>query len=136
MKDSRVSVLATIADCSLNNPIFTLDSSGDKGSLIHQPETLARCFLLKPTRVIIADVIGLGKTITALRIMEMLRIYDNASRILIIIPSILSPQWIEELKCFGVVPVIITREKLKELSKFTVPPTGVYIGSLDRLKKE
>ncbi len=136
MTEGRISVLAIIADHYLKNPFFILDSSGEKDPLLHQTETLARCFFLKPTRVLIADVIGLGKTITALRIMEMLRIYDNASKILIIIPSILLPQWIEELKSFGIIPTIITKDKLKELNKYTALPPGIYIGSLDRLKKE
>ena len=136
MSEGRISVLATIADHYLKNPFFILDSSGEKDLLLHQTETLARCFFLKPTRVLIADVIGLGKTITALRIMEMLRIYDNASKILIIIPSILLPQWIEELKSFGIIPTIIEKDKLEELSKYTALPPGIYIGTLDRLKKD
>ena len=136
MKDGRVSLLSTIADLYLKNPVFILDSSGVKDPLLHQTETLARCFFLKPTRVLIADVIGLGKTITALRILEMLRVYDRASKVLIIVPSILLPQWIEELKYFGIIPTIIRREKLRELGKFTTFPSGVYIGTLDRLKRE
>ena len=87
MRDSRISLLSTIADLYLKNPAFILDSSGVKDPLLHQTETLARCFFLKPTRVLIADVIGLGKTITALRILEMLRIYDKASKVLVIVPS-------------------------------------------------
>ncbi|RLE92004.1 MAG: hypothetical protein DRN04_11420, partial [Thermoprotei archaeon] len=135
MGDSRVSLLSTIADLYLKNPVFILDSSGVKDPLLHQTETLARCFFLKPTRVLVADVIGLGKTITALRILEMLRIYDRISKVLIIVPSILLPQWIEELKYFGIIPIIIKREKLGELSKFTTLPAGIYIGTLDRLKR-
>ena len=136
MEDGRVSVLSTVADYYLKNPFFILDSSGVKDPLLHQTEILARCFFLKPTRVLIADVIGLGKTITALRILEMLRIYDKASKILIIVPSILLPQWIEELKYFGIIPIIIGRRRLRELGKFTTLPSGVYIGTLDRLKRE
>jgi len=136
MSDNRISLLSTLADLYLKNPVFTLDSSGVKDPLLHQTETLARCFFLKPTRVLIADVIGLGKTITALRILEMLRVYDRASKVLIIVPSILLPQWIEELKYFGIIPTIIRREKLKELGKFTTLPSSIYIGTLDRLKRE
>jgi len=136
MRDDRILLLSTLADLYLKNPFFILDSSEEKDPLLHQTETIARCFFLKPTRVLIADVIGLGKTITALRILEMLRIYDKASKVLIIVPSILLPQWIEELKYFGIIPTIIRREKLRELDKFTTLPLGVYIGTLDRLKRD
>ena len=136
MENGKLSLLATIADHYLKNPFFILDSSGKKDPLLHQTETVARCIFLNPTRVLLADVIGLGKTVIALRIMEMLRIYDNISQVLIIVPSILLPQWIEELRNFGIIPIIITREKLRELEKYSKLPSGVYIGSLDRLKRE
>ena len=136
MEDGKLSLLSTLADYYLKNPFFILDSSGEKDLLLHQTETVGRCIFLNPTRILLADVIGLGKTITALRIMEMLKIYDNISRVLIIIPSILRPQWTEELRSFGIIPEVITREKLKKLKKYSKLPPGVYIGSLDRLKRE
>jgi len=136
MENGKLSLLAIVAKYYLKNPFFILDKSGEKDLLFHQTETVARCIFLKPTRILLADVIGLGKTITALRIMEMLKIYDRASHILIITPSILLPQWIEELRSFGIVPIIIKREELKRLEKHSKLPPGVYIGSLDRLKRE
>jgi len=136
MEDNRVSILSTIADLYLKNPFFILDSSNAKDPLLHQTETLARSFFLKPTRILVADVIGLGKTVTALRILKMLKLYGEISKVLIIIPSVLLPQWYEELKYFGVIPITIERIKLRKLSIHEkLPPGEVYIVTLDRLKR-
>ncbi len=136
MAGYRISLLSTIADLYLRNPFFILDKAGEKDPLLHQTETLARCIFLKPTRILVADVIGLGKTVTALRIYEMLSLYDKASKVLIIIPSVLLPQWLEELKHFGIIPSIIERRELEKLGRYTTLPPGVYIGTIDRLKRD
>ena len=136
MAERRILLLSTIADLYLKNPFFILDSSGEKDPLLHQTETLARCIFLKPTRILVADVIGLGKTVTALRIYEMLRLYDKASKALIIVPSVLLPQWLEELKHFGIIPSIVGRKELEKLSRYTALPSGVYISTIDRLKRD
>jgi len=86
--------------------------------------------------MLIADVIGLGKTITALRILKTISNYKRLSRILIIVPSVLIDQWVDEMKSMGIKPQIIERRTLDFLAKHLELPSGWYIGSMDTLKRE
>jgi len=114
------------------NPFFTCYG---KIPLLHQTEIVAKSMFLKPTRILIADVIGLGKTITALRILKTIDNYGKLSRILIVVPSVLIDQWIDEMKSMGVNPQIIERKTLDFFAQFSELPAGWYIGSMDTLKR-
>ena len=115
------------------NPFFIY---GDKKPLLHQTEVVAKSLFIKPTRILIADVIGLGKTITALRILKTISRYRELRRILIIVPSILVGQWADEVKhVIGEKPQVIDRESREFLAQHPKLPAGWYIGSMDRLKR-
>jgi len=63
-----ISPLLWLAEEYLNwNPFFIYSG---RDPLLHQTEIVSRILFLKPTRILVADVIGLGKTITALRILK------------------------------------------------------------------
>ena len=116
-----------------HNPFFIY---GGKSPLLYQTEVVARALFIKPTRILIADVIGLGKTITALRMLKVMDNYRRLSRVLIIVPSILIDQWITEMKSMGITPKVI---KKSTLDFFKIHPelfTGWYIGSMDTLKQQ
>ncbi|MCA3714698.1 SNF2-related protein [Phenylobacterium sp.] len=54
-------------------------------------------------RILIADEVGLGKTIEALYIWKELQVRDRARRLLVVCPSMLVPKWIRELEnAFGI----------------------------------
>jgi len=114
------------------NPFFIY---GGKNPLLHQTEIVAKSLFIKPTRMLIADVIGLGKTITALRILKAIDSYRKLSRVLIAVPSVLIDQWISEMRSMGINPRIIERRVLDFLIKHPELPSGWYIGSIDTLKR-
>lgn len=115
------------------NPFFIY--GGNKDSLLHQTEVVSKSLFVKPTRLLIADVIGLGKTITALRILKSLEKYRRLGRVLIIVPSVLINQWISEMRSMGIAIDLIDRKRLEFLARHSELPTGWYIGSMDTLKQ-
>lgn len=93
-------------------------------------------------RVLVADDVGLGKTIQAgLVIAERLRRDDN-SRVLVIVPASLRDQWRDELRDrFGLASSMADRDAIDQLSRDGLrgddPWTraGIWIASLDYLKQ-
>jgi len=114
------------------NPFFIYSG---KNPLLHQTEIVAKSLFIKPTRILIADVIGLGKTITALRILKTISNYKRLGRVLITVPSVLVNQWIDEMRSMGITVQVIERKSLEFLSKLPELPAGWYIGSIDTLKQ-
>lgn len=66
--------------------------------LPHQVFVAHRVLSNIPPRVLLADEVGLGKTIEAGLIIKELRARGAARRVLIIVPSGLVPQWVAELR--------------------------------------
>ncbi len=128
-----VSPLLWVAESYLrHNPFFIY---GGKNPLLHQTEIVAKSLFIKPTRMLIADVIGLGKTITALRVLMTLDRYRRLGRVLIAVPSVLVDQWIDEMRSMGISPKVIERKTLDFLARHPELPAGWYIGSIDTLKQ-
>lgn len=72
------------------------------------------CSLLQP-RVILADEVGLGKTIEAGMIFSVLRAQGRATRVLIVLPDSLSNQWLAEMaRRFNEVFNLVDAEALEE----------------------
>ena len=63
----------------------------------HQVRTYARCLEQWPCRLLIADEVGLGKTITAGLIVRQALISGRANRVLILTPKSVQIQWQNEL---------------------------------------
>jgi len=103
---------------------------------LHQYEILALLSVRRPIRVLIADEIGLGKTITALAVCKYLEKLGATKRTLVIVPRVLLPQWLGEMEKMGIVNVFdIERTSIKTLERMNFP-VGYYIGSIDLLKRE
>jgi len=103
---------------------------------LHQYEILALFSVRRPIRVLIADEIGLGKTITALAVCKYLEKIGETKRTLLIVPRVLLPQWLGEMEKMGIINVYdIERTSIKTLERMNFP-TGYYIGSIDLLKRE
>lgn len=66
--------------------------------LPHQIYALTRAFQNEKIRVLLADEVGLGKTIEAGLIIRELKIRNRINRVLIIAPKGLVGQWVEELQ--------------------------------------
>lgn len=65
--------------------------------LPHQISTVARCFETTPVRYMLADEVGLGKTVEACSILSILASENKNLRVLIIVPGTLASQWKNEL---------------------------------------
>ena len=106
---------------SLAEPIV-IDSSEDIKSRVnwqdrlepfqHQMQNLMTFCRRLPVSLI-ADDVGLGKTISAGLILSELMVRKRVSRTLVVCPSILGPQWIEELESkFGIFGRFVTGSDL------------------------
>lgn len=65
--------------------------------LPHQISTVARCFESLPIRYMLADEVGLGKTVEACSILSILANENNKLKVVIIVPAALITQWQNEL---------------------------------------
>lgn len=63
----------------------------------HQISTVARCFETMPVRYMLADEVGLGKTVEACSILSILASENEKIRSLLIVPGALATQWKNEL---------------------------------------
>ena len=61
--------------------------------LPHQVSTITRCLETYPVRYMLADEVGLGKTVEACSILKILRSENTGLRVLIIVPGSLIGQW-------------------------------------------
>ena len=94
------------------------------------------------SRVLLADEVGLGKTIQAGWIVADLLAREHAARILVAVPAGLRRQWCAELSAwFDIRPIAIDARWLRgriadipaDVSPWAAP--GVYLGSVDFLKR-
>ena len=65
--------------------------------LPHQISTVARCFETNPVRYMLADEVGLGKTVEACSILSILANENSNLHVLIVVPGALISQWKNEL---------------------------------------
>lgn len=66
--------------------------------LDYQVETVLKVLRLLRGRALLADEVGLGKTIEASMLIQEMRLRGMARRVLILVPSALVGQWTEELR--------------------------------------
>lgn len=91
----------------------------------HQVENLIRyCRMLPVT--LLADDVGLGKTISAGLILAELIERKRVSRCFVVCPSILGPQWVEEMGSkFGIAGVFATGQELNSVIERSAVPVVV-----------
>ena len=138
IRDKALCLLGKIIDGFEHHPFFfTLDIKADPPILpfAHQIELLFRLAFRKPVRILIGDEIGLGKTIEAILVVELLKRRDNVKRVLLLVPRILVEQWKTELKRFGIYTRVIERRNLPLLAQQGFPE-GWYTVSIDLAKRE
>lgn len=66
--------------------------------MAHQISTIVRTFESRPLRYMLADEVGLGKTIEACSIVKILNTENRNLRVLYVVPGALVHQWSNELK--------------------------------------
>jgi len=92
------------------------------------------------SRLLIADEVGLGKTIEAGLIWTELEARKNANRVLIVSPSALVPKWRQEMDSrFNFELTELDGKSLPDFEDRIVtgrlPQRGAYIGSLNKLRQ-
>jgi superfamily II DNA or RNA helicase len=109
--------------------------------LPHQLEP-ALAMLAGARRILIADDVGLGKTIQAALAISEFMARDSALRALILAPASLHWQWQEELAArFGLAVRHADGPSIRDFARTTARPmepwnlSGVWIGSLDFVKQ-
>lgn len=83
----------------LENSIYGFkELAGSKIYLLpHQVNTIMRCLQESPCRYMLADEVGMGKTIEAISIYKVFTLNQSNSKALVIVPRALKEQWISEL---------------------------------------
>ena len=94
------------------------------------------------SRILLADEVGLGKTIQAGWIVADAVERDAGARVLLAVPASVKRQWVDELSTrFGIAATAVDARRLRtmvadlpvDVSPWTAP--GVYVASLDFLKR-
>ena len=135
VRDLRMVLTAEKLSGRLTNVFYSMESS-NTDFYPHQFKPVLR-FLESPTgRLLIADEVGLGKTIEAIYVWKELEARDEARRLLIVCPAILREKWKDDLlQRFGIHAEIIDTPTLVErLTSFQtkgVPQAFRYIVSLE-----
>jgi SNF2 family DNA or RNA helicase len=118
---------------ALNHPA----SKREIKPFIHQIHLLYNAMLLRPVRFLIADEIGLGKTIESLAIARYLELKEGIKKILVLTPKILREQWEAEIKRVGGIPRIIKNgNDISNIKNFLQYYDSVYVVvSIDLAKR-
>ena len=110
--------------------------------LPHQIEPLLAILRHAATRLLIADAVGLGKTVQAGLILLELSVRSEEFRGIVLVPAGLREQWGQELRDkFGLCPLqadavwlrASTAERPADVNPWSLP--GIYIASIDFAKR-
>jgi len=94
----------------------------------YQLETAARVLRQMQGRAILADEVGLGKTIEAALVLSELRLRGLATRVLVLVPAGLVGQWREELELKFGLPVLTPKTGGQRFESTT--ESGIVLSSL------
>ena len=114
--DFRRSVYCHRLSGELTNIIYSMNNS-KTDFLPHQFIPVVKFLESYTDRLLIADEVGLGKTIESMYIWEELRVRSNAKRLLIVVPSVLRFKWQTDLKKFFNINAIIVSAQNTNLGK-------------------
>jgi len=124
----------------LTSVFYSMESS-NTDFYAHQFKPVLKFVESVSGRLLIADEVGLGKTIEAVYIWKELRARENASRLLIVCPSMLRDKWQRDLESkFGIDARIVKAAELyDELSKSKIktkskPQPFAFIASMEALR--
>ncbi|MEM4551215.1 MAG: helicase-related protein [Sulfolobales archaeon] len=104
---SREAVRLFVRELFREHPLLRLYAIGKREfrGYLHQAELFYRLALRRPIRALIADEVGLGKTVEALLVMDWAINRGLVSRVLILTPRSLATQWEAELLRAGITPI-------------------------------
>jgi len=118
-----VAAAARVAD-ALTQDVLLAPIESSVIPLPHQIRALSRAIANDRVRYLLADEVGLGKTIEAGLIMRELKLRGLVKRILVIAPKGLVSQWVSEMRFhFGETFQLVLSEDIKTLKRIA-PVTG------------
>ena len=120
----------------LTNVFYSMEASNTE-FFAHQFKPVLKFVESSVGRLLIADEVGLGKTIEAIYIWKELQAREDARRLLIIVPAMLREKWRADLRHrFNIDPEIVGAQKLLERLRFSSHRTQgfVLIASLEGLR--
>ena len=111
---------ARIADALTKDDVFLAPIESAVMPLPHQIKVLSRTTSDERVRFLLADEVGLGKTIEAVLIMKELKLRGLVKRTLVLVPSGLTNQWVSEMQVhFGEDFVKINPSNFAAIREFT-----------------
>ena len=117
---SYIATAAKIADCLTREDIFLAPIESSVIPLPHQIKVLSKAMADERVRYLLADEVGLGKTIEAGLIMKELKLRGLVKRILVVVPSGLAGQWVSEMEThFGEEFILINPGNFNIVRSFT-----------------
>ncbi|WP_342576676.1 SNF2-related protein [Paenibacillus sp. FSL M8-0142] len=131
--DFRLSQLAVEGELSRLVTSFEelqcLKHLGDLSPLPHQTDTAKRVLFEMSGRAILADEVGLGKTIEAGLILKEYILRGLVSRVLILVPASLVLQWVRELNSKFGIPAIAQKKAYSWAN-------DIVVASMDTAKRD
>ncbi len=130
-----VAAAARVAD-ALTQDVLLAPIESSVIPLPHQLRALSRAIANDRVRYLLADEVGLGKTIEAGLIMRELKLRGLVKRTLVIAPKGLVSQWVSEMRFhFGETFQLVLPEDIKTLKRIA-PVTGPGNGEKDNHDRE
>ena len=120
----------------LTNVFYSMEASNTE-FFAHQFKPVLKFVESSLGRLLIADEVGLGKTIEAIYIWKELQAREDARRLLIIVPAMLRDKWRADLRHrFNIDPEIVGAQRLLERLRFSSSHAQgfVLISSLEGLR--
>ena len=115
IKEFRKTIYNQRLSGELTNILYSMNNAVTE-FLPHQFIPVTKFLESYTDRLLIADEVGLGKTIEALYIWEELKIRNNAQRLIIVVPAMLRDKWKADLKkYFDIDGLIVKAEKEENL---------------------
>ncbi|PKR78978.1 ATP-dependent helicase [Halalkalibacillus sediminis] len=115
---------------SRKNQLISLNFLPDLNLMSHQLEAVNKVIFEMHGRAILADEVGLGKTVEAGVITKELMIKGLVKKVLILVPSSLINQWVEELNRMFFIPAASKHRS------YNWADYDVVVSSIDLAKKE
>jgi SNF2 family DNA or RNA helicase len=102
---------------SLTNIVYSM-KYGDVEFFPYQFKPVFKFISSTENRLLIADEVGLGKTIEALYVWKELQVREGANRLLVVAPAMLCGKWRYDMEChFGIDAQILKGKDLLDLLK-------------------
>jgi len=133
----RIIILEKIKG-QLTNIFYSMKFS-DTDFYTHQFKPVLKFLDSSTGRLLIADEVGLGKTVESIYIWKELQVRENGRRLLIVCPAMLRDKWSEDLKThFNLYPEIVDAKKLLERTQSFIqsgkPDSFIYIVSYEGIR--